>query len=332
MPSHKTTIAIIGAGLSGTALARRLTDAGLACTMCEKSRGAGGRMATRRSESSLRFDHGAQYFTIRDPKFSVAAERWVQTGLIAKWEGTIVEFAPEGLIDKTNDERWVAVPGMNALCKHLAAGVPLQTGVQVAEVKLQKGGWELRSQEGASLGTADWVVSTAPAEQTAALMPESQPILQATSRAEMLPCWAAMIAPGNPLSAVKPDGAFINEGPLRWVARNSSKPGRDANCETWVLHASPEWSEAHWDDSPGSIADALWHSWCELLGVPGGEPLFSSAHRWRYALCEAVYPAPYVLDPQQRLAACGDWCGGPRVEGAFLSGLALAERIIDEVK
>ena len=332
MPSQGTTVAIIGAGLSATTLARRLSDEGLSCTLLEKSRGAGGRMATRRSEDTLQFDHGAQYFTVRDPKFRAAAERWHQTGLIAKWEGTIVEFAPEGLIDKTNNERWVAVPGMNALCKHLATGVPLQTGVQVAEIKSQKEGWELWSREGAPLGVADWVVSTAPPEQTAALMPESQPILEATSRAEMLPCWAAMIAPEDPLSTAKPDGAFINEGPLRWVARNNSKPGRDANRETWVLHASPEWSTAHWDDSQESIATALWQTWCELLGMPGGEPAFSAAHRWRYALTESVYPEPYVLDPAQQLAACGDWCGGPRVEGAFLSGLALAERIMNGAK
>ena len=37
-----------------------------------------------------------------------------------------------------------------------------------------------------------------------------------------------------------------------------------------------------------------------------------------------------LFDEQMRVGACGDWCMGARVEGAFLSGLAMAHRLLGE--
>jgi renalase len=63
--------AIIGAGMAGIACARTLVQAGHQVTVFEKSRGYGGRMATRSSPFGT-FDHGAQYFTVRDARFAQA--------------------------------------------------------------------------------------------------------------------------------------------------------------------------------------------------------------------------------------------------------------------
>ena len=157
------------------------------------------------------------------------------------------------------------------------------------------------------------VLSTAPAEQTAAIMTASKPILEAAADVRMLPCWAALIAPEKPIDSVEFDGAFINKGPLRWVARNSSKPGRDPSRETWVLHAGPQWSEAHWEASRESVAADLWQCFTEQVGGKATKPAVAIAHRWRYALAEAVYKERCLIDGNLRPAACGDWCGGPRV-------------------
>ena len=62
MPS----VAIIGAGMSGLAAARVLSDAGYAVTIFEKSRGVGGRAATRRRAGFI-YDHGAQYIRQGNP-------------------------------------------------------------------------------------------------------------------------------------------------------------------------------------------------------------------------------------------------------------------------
>ena len=65
VPLH---VAVVGGGMAGVVCARTLVQAGHRVTLFEKSREFGGRMATRRTEFGG-FDHGAQYFTVRDARF-----------------------------------------------------------------------------------------------------------------------------------------------------------------------------------------------------------------------------------------------------------------------
>ncbi len=114
-------VAVIGAGLSGLTCARTLADHGYSVTVFEKSRGVGGRMSTRRTGDNLRFDHGAQYFTVRDQRFQRYVESWVHDGLVARWNGRIVVVERGAVKErKAGTDRYVAAPGMNALGKHLA--------------------------------------------------------------------------------------------------------------------------------------------------------------------------------------------------------------------
>jgi predicted NAD/FAD-dependent oxidoreductase len=84
------TVAVIGSGLSGLSCERTLADHGFTVTVFEKSRGVGGRMATRRAEDNLSFDHGAQYFTARDSRFKRYVDSWLHDAIVAPWTGRIV--------------------------------------------------------------------------------------------------------------------------------------------------------------------------------------------------------------------------------------------------
>ncbi len=117
-------------------------------------------------------------------------------------------------------------------------------------------------------------------------------------------------------------------GPLSWVARNSSKPGREGP-ETWVLHASPDWSEAHIEESPEQALTMLVAAFAEAVRATIPAPRLAIAHRWRYALPLKLLEVRCLFDPLLAIGACGDWCAGPRVEGAYLSGCAIAERILE---
>ena len=127
------------------------------------------------------------------------------------------------------------------------------------------------------------------------------------------------------LVALPFDAAFVEIGPLRWIARDGSKPDR-RGLETWVLHASPGWSEAHIEDDTARVAQELLHAFRQL---GGGEPVAWSAHRWRYADTEAAPGTVFSWDAGHSLGLCGDWLNGGKVEGAWLSGKALARRIIN---
>ena len=124
------------------------------------------------------------------------------------------------------------------------------------------------------------------------------------------------------------DAAFVNAGPLRWLARDSSKPGRNGSeaGETWLLHAEAEWSEAHLEDDPASITAALLEAFVALGG--SAEGITSTAHRWRYADTEPALTQGCWWDATQQLGLCGDWLHGGKVEGAWLSGQALAQQVV----
>ena len=146
----------------------------------------------------------------------------------------------------------------------------------------------------------------------------------------MRPCWSVMLSFSSRLE-IEFDGAFVNGGPLSWIARNNSKPGRGAE-ECWVLHASADWSTAHLEDEADDVGPALTNEFWRLFGRGLSSPSHVVSHRWRYAIPQNVLPTRYVFDDELRLGIAGDWCGGPRIEGAFLSGHALGNHLLETEK
>jgi predicted NAD/FAD-dependent oxidoreductase len=326
--SNFRTAGIIGAGIAGLACARDLRSSGIRVTTLEKSRGVGGRMATRRTDSGGAFDHGAQYFTVRDPAFDSLVMRWREEGAAGLWPVRIVVLN-QGLATDLHEprERYVGIPGMNAIAKSLAAGLDVRTDVTAERIGRSDGVWLVEDTEGNRHGPFDLLISTAPPPQTARLFANrSAAIETALSNVTMDPCWAVLLQLRERVETPF-DAAFVHDSPLTWIARNSSKPGRHAS-DCWTLHASPSWSRDRLEDSAESVAADLVAEFWRAIARPSQPHEFVTAHRWRYALPQDPLPERYLLDRNSNLGACGDWCGGPRVEGAFLSGKALAEAAI----
>ena len=271
MPSDVPRVAVIGAGISGLSCAAELVAASLDVRVFEKSRGAGGRMSTRRVDElgeQADFDHGAQYFTVRDPSFRQRVERWVDEGVAAVWHGRIAVLGGE--TERTSSgstERFVGTPGMTAVCRRLSRDVDVRYGVRVERIEPAGGRWALFSEEGTPLGEFDVVLCSAPAPQTQALLQPVAPELAARADGvDMQPCWAAMVAFDEPVG-VAFDAAFVENGPLSWVAKTSSKPTRRSTPERWVLHATPAWTKTHLeqDRSQGVDVDRMGRPFPEAL-------------------------------------------------------------------
>ncbi len=325
-------VAVVGAGVSGLTCARTLADHGFPVTVFEKSRGVGGRMATRRADNGLTFDHGAQYFTIRDKHFQRYVESWMHDGIVGPWRGRIVVLEG-GVIkeEKKGTDRLVAVPTMNAVCRHLATDLDVRFQSRVAPLERVQGLWHVASDDGTDLGVFDVAIVTAPASQSAELLRAAPLLADQARQVEMHGCWAVMLSLSESLG-LGFDGAFVHDSPISWIARNSSKPDRPVEPETWVLHASTEWSHAHLDDPAEAVESILRDEFWEAMGVPPRDTQYRAAHRWRFALPPEPLHESCLFDPLMRIGACGDWCAGPRVEGAFLSGMAVAGRVLGSTK
>jgi predicted NAD/FAD-dependent oxidoreductase len=326
--SESAKIAVIGAGFSGLACARELAAADVAVEVFEKARGGGGRAATRRA-GAYRFDHGAQYFTVRDARFGAEVDRWLRAGIVQPWSGRVVELGEGGsTIDKGEPTRYVGVPGMTAPARALAGGLNVLWRARVKRIDRSGSNWRLVLESGHAYDGFAGVVVSAPAPQSAELLRDAAPQLAAACRAVVMqPCWSVMAAFAEPIGA-EFDGAFINGRDLAWAARNSGKPGRPTEPECWVLHAGPDWSRRNLERERSEVARELLTSLFELGGRPYQEALHLDAHRWRFARSARPATAGCLFDPDARVAVCGDWLNGDRVEGAFTSGLRAAEAFI----
>ena len=308
-------VAVIGAGLAGLTCAHRLRQAGMRVTVLEKSRGIGGRMATRRADD-MRFDHGAQYVTARGDGFRAFWEEAAAAGHAAVWEAA--GASPDGAA------RWVGVPAMNAPLKPWAAALEVRHGTRVAAITRAGGGWRLAPQDGAAVEAAQ-VVCTVPAPQAAALLPEDATAARAAlAEVAVAPCWTLMVAFAGAPSL--PETQRDPASDLAWVARDASKPGRSSGAHHWVAHAAPGWSERHLELTP---ADAAARMLAMLTARAGGLPpvTHAAAHRWRYAMTTRPLGRA-VLDAGGGLLLGGDWTLGAKCEAAFDSGAALADAVL----
>ncbi len=158
--------------------------------------------------------------------------------------------------------------------------------------------------------------------------PLSAPLARQLMPVRAAPCWTLMIAfpqaTQPTLSHLGPqwNAARSTHHRVAWLARESSKPGRDT-IERWTLQASPAWSEEHLHDGAARVEAKLLRAFSEITGIRA-TPSHARARCWPEAQTQVPAGRPHLWDAGKRLGAAGDWCTGHRVEDAFLSGLSLA--------
>ena len=346
---HRSTAsrhyAVVGAGIAGVACARTLMQAGHRVTVFEREAAAGGRMASEQTPFG-RFDSGAQYFTVRDARFARALE--VAPQVCKPWSANLVRVLdPHGRVAEAalpaRESHWVAQPGMDALVAAWAAplGDSLVTRTRVTHIEndtLDAGRWQLRT-AGADdsqhvYSGFDAVLLAVPPGRARALLGDGKLSAMLSEKIEAVriaPCWTLMIAfpqANQPtLSHLGPqwNAARSTHHRVAWLARESSKPGRD-RIERWTLQASAAWSQEHLRDDEGRVAAKLLRAFAEITGVRA-EPSHVQARCWPEAQTQVPVGSPHLWDAKRHLGVAGDWCTGHRVEDAFLSGLTLALKV-----
>jgi hypothetical protein len=328
--------------MAGLTCAEALAERGAKVVLFDKGRAPGGRMSTRRVQTELGeagFDHGAQYFTVRDLAFRARVDRWHAGGQAAPWPAA-------------GPDAWVGMPGMNAPVKQMAAAQAVRWSRQVERLERDGDGWRIGEEP------FDAVLLAIPAEQAGPLLRPWHEVFAAVAANTLsAPCWTVMAAFAErlPIAAdVLRAGGPVNgpvEEPIGWAARNSAKPGR-SGPESWVIQAEPGWSQRHLEHAAPDVVAPLLDAFARRAGITLPAALTATAHRWRYARsgnagssasgnagsnasgnagssASGNAGSGALWDAALGLGVCGDWLLGPRVEAAFLSGLRLAGLMAD---
>jgi len=351
--NHTVDAVVIGAGIAGLMAAARLGGHGRRVLVIEKSRGVGGRMATRRVGGAV-CDHGAQFFTQRTAGFRDVIEQAVREAAVVEWcrgfsrDGSI-GADPSAVGD--GHPRYRGSRGMTDLPKWLATrlaapgnGIEVRTGTKATAVAVADGRVRvtIEGQDGANeVVDAAGCVLTAPVPQALDLLAaggsrdQVDPhALERLRTVDYDPCFAVMLVLDRP-SLLPAPGAIQHGadtfGPLAWVADNHQK-GISA-VPALTVHATGVFSREHFDVPPDEVAAVLVDAvrpWID--GDPQTAVVERSIHRWKFATPTTILPDPFVpVSRSPPILCCGDAFAGPRVEGAFSSGVAAGTMLADRL-
>ena len=316
-------VLVVGAGISGLLAATEMQAAGLNVLVVDKGRGPGGRMSTRRGMGDTRIDHGAQFFTVRDPRWKVWVERMQTEGVVKEWfRKAPWDSNPEGY------PRFIGSDGMNAVPKFLARELDLLRSVRIHSLKRLKGVWLAESEGGEVFKARELVLST-PLPQTWDLLETSElEWLSEEARADLEAVTyekglATLVQLSGPSEVPAPGCLKLDQDALIWIADNQQKGISPEPALT--LHASAAFAERHWDTSDAERGQLMLEAAERWLG---SEVVDFTCHRWGFTLPLKPLKKPFYRHAALNLTLAGDAFGGPRVEGAALSGIEAAKVLV----
>lgn len=314
---------VVGAGISGVMAARGLTESGWDVVVLEKSRGYGGRMATRRWDGSI-FDHGAQYFRITNTVAQSVLQPLINGGVIVPW---LKDGKPD------SQARWVGRDGMSSVVKVLAAGLEVRKSSKVERIQACGYEWGVTCDNGSKVA-AEALVLSAPVPQSLEMLrrevQELDPrVREQLRRIRYAPGFALLAKSAKPCR-VPSEGIRLQQNRIAWIADNRNKwEGRSESGSDLTIQSSSAFAEAFFESDRQQVASMLTEAAEPLIGQPIEE---WQLHRWKYGRVESLCSEPclYSCIPSP-ISFCGDAFGPGDLEGALLSGMAAAKRIESEI-
>lgn len=315
---------IIGGGLTGLITATVLQREGIKVTVLDKGRGIGGRLATKRMNRGQPnegiFDYGTQYFSVETSQFRAWVEEWLQQGVIKEWCG--------GFGETDGKPRYCGVEGTRAIAKYLATDLDVHTSTRVVNLEYSDR-WLVETDKQQYEGNI--LVMTPPVPQSLTLLNASGIVLppkieSSLKKVSYHSCIAVLALLERPSLIPQPGGIALENEALVWLADNHQK-GISPDGYAVTLHATPKFSDAHWDRDNTEIAELLLTAASDYLGSTA---IAYQVHRWRYSLPKTFYSQPYLALPES-LVIAGDAFVAPNLEGAVLSGIAAGEAVIEKV-
>lgn len=327
---------IVGAGMAGLVAARRLAKAHWQVTVLEKSKGFGGRMATRRI-GEARFDHGTQAFTLHGMFFRALIEKMQDQGLIESWCRGFLNADQQLSLD--GYLRFFAAEGMNSIGKYLARDLDVRCNETVSDIALLNDAlprWQVSCNSGLQL-QADALIMTPPLPQSLKLIEKLPGIDTQSSQWEQLkavkydPCLAVMAVLDGPSGLPEPGGLANADpmSPLKWLADNRQKG--ISPVEAVTVHGTAHFSRQHWKTDRDEAGKKLWEA--AKAQYIQANALALQTHGWRYAEVQDPLDVNFISLPTPvPLILAGDAFGDRfhQLEGAAMSGLDAAKSLLKQ--
>lgn len=320
-------IAIIGAGLSGLCLANALHNHA-DVVIFEKSNHVGGRMASSK-QGKFAFDHGAQFFTAKSPEFKAFLVPFLNSGIVQRWDARFVEIDNSAITFQWQWDKdyphYVAVPGMDGLCIQMQDELAIQFNREITQINSVEGRWSLTTAEQSIADQFDWVVLSLPAKPSLSLLPNEFKHTSIIQNKQMLSCYSLMLGFNSPIT-MNWDAALIRNRDISWISVNSSKPGRP-HAFTLLAHSTNGWADRHLMLNDEDVKQHLLEEVESVIEEKLNHAQHQSIHCWHYANIGKQEGERCLIDTSLQLAAIGDWCIHGRVESAFKSAMACAEKL-----
>jgi renalase len=320
-------IAIIGSGISGLAIARKLNQENQV-TIFEKSRGVGGRMATRRSEK-FHFDHGTQFFTAKNPEFREICKQAKAANAIDLWDATFAEIVGNKINHtwKFNNHlklHYVGTPQMNDFCKFLAKDLDVKLNEEIINISFENKKWFLKTKDN-NFDDFDFLIIAIPSTQAVKLVPPNFKYLRILENIKMLPCFSMMIGLKEKLD-LEFDAALVKESIISWISVNNTKIGRPDNFSL-LVNSGNWWAKDNLEDDIEIIKFKLINELHKIITFDNDLIEYIDIHRWRYANAPFKVRQKSLFHRDLHLGICGDYFISGRVENAFLSSMDLYHKI-----
>lgn len=325
-------VIVIGAGIAGLMAARILESKGASVTIIDKGRSVGGRLATRRIGTGLA-DHGAQFFTVRTPEFQKYVDQWLKDRVIYVWshgwsDGSLKPPSPE-----QGHPRYATYGGMNVLAKHIARNLKdIRLETRMVTATRDEHGWVFQDEEG-NIFVSKAVIMTPPVPQSLTILEDGATMLNPSDQTALenityAPSLTGIFWIDGKVTLPLPGAIQRKNANVAWIADNQTK-GISPDATILTVQASETFSTQMWSAPDDRALNAL-RAQLELYLAPGADIREGQLKRWRYASPQKIYPERcMVAKGDLSLVFAGDAFGGPRTEGAALSGLAAGQKVLE---
>lgn len=333
-------IAVVGAGVAGLTAGKILAESGHEVVVFEKSKGYGGRLATRYAgkDNAIKVDHGLPYIEVSSAKIEPLIKDLVDNGILKPWEGPFVQCDKNGKLSdfKPSKKRYIAPKGMNQVGKRLARMVDVRTETKVSGVthiggdRSKKRTWMLNFPTSVA-ENFDAVILATPSKQAYAILNttidevQTLKLLREVDDVEYAPSFSLMVGYD---SADIPDWSMMNcdNDIIESIINEASKRENDPKC-SFVIHTTAEFADKHKDSNNDEVEEIILDELTNILGGWSALPEWQQLHFWRYSKVRNPLPYPFmeVVGNDAPIALIGSYMNGDSIESAYVSGLAIGQ-------